>query len=392
MDNRYSGAIGRRIVEALCLSTLCAIAIAGLWPFHAPKNGVNWLENGNGLHFGRHGSIVSAAAFPANGPKDDPSCSLEVWLAPGQIDGAHTILDFDGSGNPRVSLSLKQYFGGLVLQRHPINPDDDARKQAFGVEGVFREQGQPVFVTVASGSQNTSVYVDGVLAGATPTFRLSSEDLTGQLVVAGSTTGGSWFGEVRGLAIYHRQLTPAQILEHYESWVKKQRPALAGDQTPVALYLFNEHGGNVVGNQLDHTTDLIIPTHYFVLHSHFLQFPWNEYLPGWSYWEDVSINIAGFIPLGFFFGAYFSAVRKTNRPVAAAVALGFCVSLTIETLQTFLPTRSSGMTDIINNTLGTAIGALLYSCSLGQALLRRAGPYGITNLFASPKQAVGGLT
>ncbi len=103
-----------------------------------------------------------------------------------------------------------------------------------------------------------------------------------------------------------------------------------------------------------------------MLHEQFLERPWDEFRQDWNYWKDVGINVAGFIPLGFFFCAYFYSVRRIKRPVLLTVALGFAVSLTIEVLQAFLPTRDSGMTDLITNTLGTAVGVLAFRYGIVQ--------------------------
>jgi glycopeptide antibiotics resistance protein len=79
-----------------------------------------------------------------------------------------------------------------------------------------------------------------------------------------------------------------------------------------------------------------------------------------SYWRAVFKNIVGFIPLGFFFYAYLVTLRSIRRPALVTVVLGAAVSFTIEALQAFLPTRESGTTDLITNSLGTWIGVLSY--------------------------------
>jgi len=78
-----------------------------------------------------------------------------------------------------------------------------------------------------------------------------------------------------------------------------------------------------------------------------------------EYWRAVLKNIVGFVPLGFCFYLYLSA-RQDKWAILLTIVVGAIVSLMIEILQAFLPTRDSGMTDVITNTLGTGIGVLLY--------------------------------
>jgi hypothetical protein len=153
-------------------------------------------------------------------------------------------------------------------------------------------------------------------------------------------------------------------MQHYQSWLGSGRPDVSASNGAVTLYLFNEGSGDVVHNQVDSTTDLVIPERFFVLREPFLERPWNEYYPGWHYWKDIGVNIAGFIPLGFFFFAYFSPVQRVEHPATVTIAFGFAVSLTIEVLQAFLPTRNSGTTDLITNTFGTALGVMLCAWSV----------------------------
>ena len=360
----------KKLLGLICASVLVIILTAGLWPFHAPKNEVHWISHGNGLHFGNHGVILSSDAFSLAGLKDGISCSVEIWLQPDNSDTGGTILAFYTPENRIVGFSLHQSIDDLLLRRRTAYRG--RAKTKLYIEHFFPKSKQ-LFVTITSSAQGTVIYVNGALVRTSPQFGLTSEDLTGQLVVGNHPLADDgWQGQLKGLAIYNRELTAAEVLQHYEAWTTNQKIEIK-NEGPVALYLFNEGMGNVVHNQMNSGTDLHIPEHYFVLQAPFLEPPWDEFNPNWSYCKNVLINIGGFVPLGFFFCAYFSSVRRLDRAVLATIVLGGVVSFTIEVLQAFLPTRDSGMTDIITNTLGTGIGAMLYNRQSVQALLATVG-------------------
>ena len=345
------------LLTAICACILAGILVAGLLPFHAPKNAISWLPSGNGLFFGEHGSVVSAGSFDSQGMATDGSCSLELWLEPRRVRSSGTILAFYRPTKEVTPFALRQSVNELKLDRG--SQDRESRRTKIYVEGVFTTL-KPIFFTISAGATGTAIYADGVLVKKSTSFGLSSQDLTGQLLVGNApSTTDSWSGTVKGIAIYGRELAPSEVKQHFADWTTGKRSDAATSMGLVARYLFDEGKGKVAHNQVDSATDLVIPERFFVLHEEFLERPWDEFRNDWGYWQDVAINIGGFIPLGFFFCAYFSAVWKLKHASWLTIVLGFAVSLTIEVLQSFLPTRDSGMTDLINNTLGTVLGAIL---------------------------------
>lgn len=348
------------ILAITCAAILAGILVAGLWPFHAARNQVYEVANGGGMWFGRHGTVLSTGAFKAQDVGDDDPCDIDIGLTPATTWDRNTILSFY-AGNRGTPLSLHQSNRDLLIesQRRGARPESSLTK--LYVLRVFRGH-RKVFIAITSDGHETSVYVNGVLAAVSRTFAFSSKDLAGRLIVANSPLrDDSWSGLIRELAIYKGFLSQRAALRRYRTWAESGRPAATQSARPLAVYLFDQPVGPVIRNQTGEGPDLSIPKRFTVLDHIFLEQPRSEYKYGQDSLKNIVINIAGFVPLGFIFCAYFSLVRRSRHAIGMSIIVGAAVSVTIEVLQAFLPTRFSGMTDIFTNTVGTAVGACTFA-------------------------------
>jgi len=316
---------------------------------------VDWLPNRNGVRLGRSGSLIGSSTLEADASASEAGGSLEIWLQPRRIWDSGTLIAFYTPRRP-VRLALRQ--SQLDLELWAARPH--TRAATLHVRNVFPRTG-PLFLTVTSGGQDTAVYIGGVLAKRMPGVQFSSSDLTGTIILGDSAgQGDPWAGQLFGAAVYHRELTAPQVLRHYRTWTQQGRPQIAGDERNAASYLFDERTGRVAHNRAGANADLNIPEKYTVVDQILLEPFWKEFEMSWSYWEAAEKNIVGFIPLGFCFYAYFSSALEIRRAALVTVLCGALVSLTIEIAQAWLPTRDSGTTDLITNTLGTWFGIGLY--------------------------------
>ena len=338
---------------------VAGLLAAGLWPFRAPKNQVTWIAGGNGVHFGSHATLLSSAKFKNTLGQTNTPCSVEIWFKPDLFDSG-TLLAFYTRGKRR-QFFLEQSISYLGLRTDPHDGLHGTASTRLYIENACLP-GRQKFVTVTSDGGLTSVYLDGTLARTSSEFLLSGQDISGELIVGNlARLDSSWSGEVRGVAIYLQKLTAAQVDEHFATWLTRGRPAISESERPIAVYLFDEHAGAVARNQVASEPDLYIPDRFTVVDQAFLQPFWSEIYPTWSGLKDVLVNIGGFVPFGFICCAYLSLAGRFKRPGVMTALLGFMISLTIEVLQGFLPTRDSGTMDLITNTLGTCLGVVLYN-------------------------------
>jgi hypothetical protein len=365
-----------------CFLLLCGIFYAGLKPFHATINEVSWLADYNGIRFGEHGTILSPGEFPPSSHGIERS--VELWLQPALAEDSSTILGFYRPGAAR-RWSLHQSESDMEVRIESSSAWRHSKISRTNISGAFRNK-RRAFWAVTSGSSGTKVYRNGGIAGESPQVRPSSEEFSGRLVVANSPIYDDyWQGVLGGLAIYDSSLTGAQIARHYQTWTQG-RPVITAEDACIALYLLDERGGTIAHNQVPGGvvggvaggaggvaggvaggTDLLIPKEYMVLNKTVLDPVWVAFDWSVGYWTDALINIAGFIPLGCL-GCAFLTARGVGWPMLTTSALGFAISLVIELTQSHLPTRDSSMSDLINNTAGSIIGALLYRGAIARAI------------------------
>jgi VanZ family protein len=390
--NRYWST---RTLGYVFLATWLAIMAATMWPFNpVPRNDVSWLPDANGLHFGRNGILTSSTPFLATPASENHPCSLEILVRPESDTSVRTFFSFYVASGQPLGFQLRQY-GQILLVAHAVPaPRGHFWNPEIDVEHVF-QRGKWTLITVVSGKRGTTVYLDGELAIWVPGYHLPLKSLSGELLLgAEPVVYDPWSGDISAFALYGEELSAPTVREHFaQSSMAATRPFVPQDA--LAAYVFNEHNGSVVhnvavlGQSLDRTApaapprddhvgfgnapDLLIPAHFYVPHQAFLTPPWEEFSPRWTYADDLLRNILGFFPFGV--AAYLYLLRRLGprHAILFTVLVGFTTSLSIEILQAFIPQRSSGITDIITNTTGAALGAFILQARPIRVMLASLG-------------------
>jgi VanZ family protein len=363
----------RKIIGAICVLVICGLLAAGLWPYNPfPKNDVSWLRDGAGLRFGPHGIIFSIHGFELPRSDQESFCSLEILLEPalGYVKNSVTILVFHNPDNP-LQFGMMQDRDELVVTGDYRDQQNHLRTAELRI-ALLVGQGEQALFTITSGPKGTAAYRNGAFVDSSSGLGLSCKNFSGQLVIGNSPIAyDAWQGKLLGIAIYNQELSPELILRHYETWT--QNPRLWGFQNNclLALYSFGERSGRIIHNSIGSEPDLYIPETFEILDKKILAPPWKEFSPDLSYVWGALINVAGFIPFGFFFCAYLTWDRQWNRAAVVTILLGGMISIAIEILQGFIPSRMSGVTDIITNTLGTGLGVMFWRWESVQILTTR---------------------
>lgn len=357
----------RKITLAVCIAICAGYFAVGLWPleFH-PRNNLGWRPGAKGTYFGWPSIIYSEGWFDLgrDAPRaaDAGALTIELYVAsehkPGREIGS--ILTFYDGELPE-NLLVAQWRFDLLLRTCSHDAQGRRTIREVGVDAGLRPRVRR-FIGIASGAAGTDFYVDGVRARGFPKLTLRPEALRGRLVLGDAPQGNRrWAGKLFCVAIFSRTLTANEMARHQQFWAGSRLQQLRSEPGLSALYFMDERSGNTIPDRSSSRIPLLIPESYQVLSKTVLVPPWEDPHPYFSDAEDVVINVLGFIPFGFFYFIYRSQVRPglPFRNAVLAVTVSGIISLAIELIQVYLPTRSSSLTDVICNVGGSVIGVIL---------------------------------
>jgi VanZ family protein len=347
-----------RFLGWTCAALWFGILVTGLWPFNFyPRNRARWIQDGNGLHFDAYGQTYSSGLWTLSefSGTEDLSFTIELWLRPAETRHLQmsAIFSIHGASDDH-DLSIAQLGPGLVVRGYFSDRDSGRQLRQLWFPDVCRSA-QPIFVTMTSGQQGTFLYRDAKPQQPEGYVSLSPERYVGRLLL-GHAPGGNtpWTGDILGLAVYGRALPADEVAQHYRDWLQHKPHLLQGAR---ALYTFDERAGEIVHNRSGSAPNLTIPPRFKPLHPTVLALPH----PFRLHRIDTVVNILGFIPLGLFLCAYLGVAKQysARNAFVLTIVLGALTSLGIELLQVFLPSRDSSLLDLVNNVVGTTVGAFL---------------------------------
>jgi hypothetical protein len=363
----------RKPLIVLCVIAALMLMYATLWPFNPyPANGVTWLPGANGVRFQHSGVIYSDGPLkPAATQPAGDACAIEIYLRPGVRKGdVGNFLTFSSDDNPDA-VFLRQWQDVLLVDRSRPLHGSGPRFTEFDVDHALRAD-RTVLVTISSGQQGTAVYIDGKLAGGAGHFRIPRSELYRQIVLGNSPADFQvWHGELYGLAVYDDEISPSDAAAHFAAWTAGSSNAIDASHV-IARYDFRERGGNVIHSEIASAPPLIIPAHFSISRKPLLDSPIDEFEWTASWRKDVIENILGFMPFGFVLCGLFALSRPRGQAILMATLVGGLLSLTVESLQYYIPRRDSSLTDVLTNTTGSLLGALIAHPALVRTALRLA--------------------
>lgn len=357
------------LLGILSLAICMIFILAGLWPFNFfPQNRVEWNKQKEGMRFQKFGFVYQGNLFGEGTDLDKEAITIEVSLSCNTPPYDH-LSDIISQYRPSTSefYSISQWKEDLILRKlENKGINKEMSYQEISLDNVL-SKGTKAFLTITSDRKSTRIYLNGRFTREFPEFTYLKNKKSGDLFLGNSPTGqNQWEGELFSLALYDHPLNEEAEKHNYRKWQNQSEPYYPEIEKPTSYFRFDGTKNSNL-NQIEKRNALYIPKTYHVAKRTFFSSPPVDYQLTRNYFGDLFVNLVGFIPFGYFFIGYLYTSRKShpiNGIFLFTMICGFGISFAIEFTQAFLPDRNSSLTDLINNTIGTVIGAFLFRLSL----------------------------
>lgn len=353
-----------KFLLATFLVLLVVMLAMTLYPFNFfPANGVQWLSDEPGLYFNGQGIAYTDKAKTVCATE---TVSVVLWLKErfgSKNWGPREIFSFyDGFASP--PLVVGQQAGRIFLYSRFEKNKGDKWYKLFRTKHRL-PRGRSCLVTVTFGGGVKAIYIDGALNNKTKTEIRDTirAKFCGRLMIGNSPkVQNGWWGEIKGLAIYNRVLLPEEILKHNREVFQNGMHGLAETRGCIALYAFDEGKGIKAKSIPRKSHSLSIPTSLIPpIRAILFNLPNKDTRSESLFVADFFGNILLFVPYGVLFSTIILRKCTTGFFFAFVIVTlaGSLFSLTIESLQLFLPARVSVTNDLYANMIGSALGVLV---------------------------------
>jgi VanZ family protein len=352
-------------LTGLLIVVLAAVFYFGLHPRDYDfKNHAVWLEDRAGIRFSKYSLAYTAPLFQETGafPRHSQDLTILMALRP-QLrppEGFSFILALH-DGRDEDQLILAQWRTSLVIMN-----GDDYRNIRKIPRIVLRPESigeKPLFIAITSDKNTTRAYLDGRRVKTKPGLKLRMPRGPNTRITLGNSVyaGHSWQGDIYGLAFFDYAVPGEDIASFFQQWAANNRFPCTDGGSFSLCYDFNEKSGTRVTDYSENQLHLELAPRMRVLQKELLSFPGPDLDFNRSFWMDTVVNFAGFVPLGFILAAVLGGFKGPGKITAIAGSLFIClaVSLTIELLQAWIPSRSSSLLDLALNTGGGFAGAMI---------------------------------
>jgi hypothetical protein len=328
------------------------------------RNEVDWIPGQPGLRFGRYGRAETRPFLTAEkvAQLNHDGFTLELaFRSSGLSRGDFRILASVHAGDDPSQLIIGQWRDYLIVM---TGDDYDHRRKLPRVTADLSGFGPgPLLVTLTSGQRGTILFVNGERAESNARLHLQFPSSPGpaRLVIGCSVHASQcWSGDFLGLTVIPRMLSSKEVAAQFAAWNQSRRFAPGEPNEADLLYLFDDGSGNTVRDHGVWSAPLEIPRRLQALGRRVLA---PIFIPGETrrlIVQDSVLNLFGFMPFGFSAALLLRpGIRSKLTLFLITTLAGFLLSLFIEVVQAWIPSRDSSLRDLLLNTVGTPLGVLV---------------------------------